>query len=182
MRGVAFDIHECVVWFLFFFYGGQYSEQTAARAEISAETPRGIKAARTRYHMLLQRSHGEDEEDEEESWSVQIKTYVKSSQTLREWNYGVFFNLSVYIFIGSNKKTCHDWVVSENKNCCATLKSRMRKKKKICFITAGCFIYFLVLMPELMLPTCCAVWEIKEEQRKKTSTQCFCAIHLVFRC
>lgn len=53
--------------FFFCFYGGQYSEQTAARAEISAETPRGINAARTRYQMLLQRSHGEDEEDEEES-------------------------------------------------------------------------------------------------------------------
>lgn len=53
--------------FFFFFYGGQYSEQTAARAEISAEAPRGINAARTRYHMLLQWSHGEDEEDEEES-------------------------------------------------------------------------------------------------------------------
>ena len=52
---------------LWFFYGGQYSEQTATRAEISAETPQGINAERTKYHKhsLLQ--------DEEESCSVQIK-------------------------------------------------------------------------------------------------------------
>lgn len=181
MRGVAFDIHECVVWFLFFFYGGQYREQTAARAEISAETPRGINAARTRYHMLLQRSHEEDEEDERGVMISADKTHVKSSQMLREWHYGGFFNLSVYIFIGSNKKT-QIFAMIEIRTAVRLWKTEWERKRK--YVLTQRDVLFTSLC-------CCQSWccqyvvqceKLKRKKGKKRQHNIFRAIHLVFCC